>query len=258
MNSSNATSFSWATIRATPYNTTANFPSASEIKPLEEIITNIKKKKSDDYFEKQFSQNLILKLKRGLKSEKTEEVEYIKDCFGEMLDNMDFVSWISNKLGYKPNRMKKLLEEKAYNKQRSFHPTTYQDIYKFWLSNSINSSDIRYNVVNISKPTFLQQYRFITDENFMEKEVHLKSGTNKVLYRNIFTNSSRALHGKFNATEAENVSFRAFYTYKPYYVSKPTEKEKESCMRIDCLNPYLLLNSINANWKSTIYINTSP
>ena len=48
---------------------------------LEEIITNIKKKKSDDYFEKQFCQNLKLKPKRDLKSEKTEIVEHIKDCF---------------------------------------------------------------------------------------------------------------------------------------------------------------------------------
>ena len=69
-----------------------------------------------DYFEKQFSQNLILKMKRDLKSEKIETVEYIKGGFGEMLDNVDFVSWISNKLGYKSNLMKKLLEEKAYNK----------------------------------------------------------------------------------------------------------------------------------------------
>ena len=81
---------------------------------LEEIITNIKKK-SDDSFEKQFSQNLMLKLKRDLKSEKTETVEYIKEYFAEMWDNMD-LSWISNKLGYKSNLMKKLLEEKAYYK----------------------------------------------------------------------------------------------------------------------------------------------
>ena len=39
-----------------------------------------------------------------------------------------FVSWISNRLGYMTYHMKKLLEEKAYNKRRSFHSTTYQDI----------------------------------------------------------------------------------------------------------------------------------
>ena len=57
----------------------------------EEIITNIKKKKSDYYFEKQFTQNQVVKVKRDPKSENTTEaMEYIKDCFGEKLDNMDF------------------------------------------------------------------------------------------------------------------------------------------------------------------------
>ena len=65
---------------------------------LEEIITNIKKKKGDEYFEKQFSQNLTLHLKRDLKSEKTKTVEYIKDCFGKKLDNMDLLY-----LGYPTN-----------------------------------------------------------------------------------------------------------------------------------------------------------
>ena len=169
-----------------------------------------------------------------------------------MLDNMDFVSWISNKLGYKPDHTKKLLEEKAYNNWRSFHPTTYQDIYKFWLSNSINSNNSRCNIVHISKRTILQQYRFMTDKNLIEREVRLKSGTKKVFYnwRKIFSDSLRALHIKLNAMQVKNASFSAFYTYKPYYVSKPKEKEKESCICIDCLNPHLLLKSINTYRKS--------
>ena len=84
-----------------------------------------KKNKRDDYFEKQFSQNVTLELNRDLKSTKTEIMEYIKDCFGEIMDNMDFVSWISSKLGYKANRLKKLLEEKTFNKRRSFHQISY-------------------------------------------------------------------------------------------------------------------------------------
>ena len=86
----------------------------------------------------------------------------------------------------------------------------------------------------------------------MEKEVHLKSSTKKVFYtrRKIHTDSLRALHRKFNATQAENISFSAFYTYKLYYVSKPTEKEKELCMCIDCLNPDILVKSVNAYQKS--------
>ena len=220
---------------------------------FEEIITNIEKEKSKHYFEKQLRQNLILKSKRDLKIEKKATVEYFKDGFGEMLDNMDFVSWISNKLGYKPDHTKKLLEEKANNKWRSFHLTDYQDIYKFCLRNSINSNSSRCNIVNISKQAFLKQYRFMTDKNLMEKGVHLKSGTKKVFYNwsKIFSESFRALHIKLNATQAKNVLFSAFYAYKPCYVSKPTEKEKESCMCINCLNPHLLLKLINTYWKST-------
>lgn len=124
-NFSTTTSFYRATIRTTPYNTTVSFPSATEIKPCGRNQKKQKKNKRDDYFEKQFRQNLTLELKRDLKSKKTEIMEYIKHCFGEIMDNMDFVSWISSKLGYKPNHLKKLLEEKAFNKRRSFHQISY-------------------------------------------------------------------------------------------------------------------------------------
>ena len=86
----------------------------------------------------------------------------------------------------------------------------------------------------------------------MEKEVTLKSGTKKIFFagKKIYTHSLRALHNKFNSTHEENVSLSTFYSYKPYYVCKPTEKEKESCMCIDCLNPHQLLKSINMYRKS--------
>ena len=50
--------------------------------------------------------------------------------------------------------------------------------------------------------------------------------------------------------QADNVSFSALYTYKPYYVSKLTEKDEESRMWISCLNPHLLLKLINTYCKS--------
>ena len=51
-----------------------------------EIISNIKKKKNESQFEKQFNQNVILKMKRDLKRQKAKAVEYIRECFGDMLD----------------------------------------------------------------------------------------------------------------------------------------------------------------------------
>ena len=86
----------------------------------------------------------------------------------------------------------------------------------------------------------------------MEKEVKLKHCTKRILYtgRKIYTESLRNLHERFNTTQNENVSLSVFYSYKPYYLSKPTEKEKTSCLCIDCLNPHLLFNPINNYQKS--------
>ena len=149
---------------------------------LESIICNIKKIKSEHHYEKKITENLILKLKRDLKSKKAEAVEFIKDSFGDMLDDKDFLSWLSKKLEYKPNRLKSLLQDKAHNIRKSLQPKTYQDVYDFWLQNSINSNDSRSNVVNITKRAFLEQYNSITDANLMEKEVTLKSGTKKIFF----------------------------------------------------------------------------
>ena len=86
----------------------------------------------------------------------------------------------------------------------------------------------------------------------MQKEKSIKNGTKKILYtgKKIYTDSLTALHKTFNAARIEGVSLSVFYSYKSFYVSKPTEKEKESCLCIDCLNPHLVLKSINKFWKS--------
>ena len=48
----------------------------------------------------------------------------------------------------------------------------------------------------------------------------------------------------------EELSLSEFNSYKPFYVSKPTEKEKETCLCIDWLNLHLFLKSTNKFWKS--------
>ena len=58
-------------------------------------------------------------------------MEFIKDSFGDMLDDKDFLSWLSKKLEYKPNRLKSLLQDKAHNIRKSLQPKTYQDVYDF-------------------------------------------------------------------------------------------------------------------------------
>ena len=113
---------------------------------------------------------MILKLKDDLKVNKTATIEYNKECFCDLLDNIDFLLWLYVKLGYKPNRMKKLLSEEAPNKRKLSNLTIYQDIYNFWLSKTINPNNSKANVVSIMISLLLQQYKFITDQNLKHKE----------------------------------------------------------------------------------------
>lgn len=48
------------------------------------------------------------------------------------------------------------------------------------------------------------------------------------------------------------VSMSLFFIYKTYCCVRPTEKEKLSCLCINCLNPHLLLRSINNYQKSKV------
>ena len=85
--------------------------SPQKSRKLENVLEKIKKLKNDDTFEKQLTQNVILKIKRDLQTQKKETIKHIKECFGDMLDNMDFMEWLSVKLAYKPNRYKSLLSD---------------------------------------------------------------------------------------------------------------------------------------------------
>ena len=85
--------------------------SPQKSRKLENVLEKIKKLKNDDTFEKQLTQNVILKIRRDLQTQRKETIKHIKECFGDMLDNMDFMDWLSVKLAYKPNRYKSLLSD---------------------------------------------------------------------------------------------------------------------------------------------------
>ena len=103
----------------------------------------------------------------------------------------------------------------------------------------------------INKRSFLEQFSNINDSNVIEKRVQLKNGL-KVVFtapKMVYTESVRKLHSSF-CQKFTQVSLTVFFKYKPYYCVKPTEKEKLSCLCIDCLNPHFLLQSINIYRKS--------
>ena len=114
---------------------------------------------------------VIKKLKLDLKNSKTEAARYMQSSFGEMLDDEGFLNWLSSAVGYKPNRLKKILSENLPNRRNSakLPPSCHQEIYSFWLEKSITSTDSTNSLKRIPKKTFLQNYKDIFDTNLRRK-----------------------------------------------------------------------------------------
>ena len=115
------------------------------------------------------------------------------------------------------------------------------------------STDRRSNrdEVRISKLEYLGDYAHCTninDTNITEKEVVLrKTGTKKkymTAQRMVYTRPVKKIYQAFVETGFA-CSISTFIKYKPFYITAPTEREKESFLFKKCLNAHLLLAGIN-------------
>ena len=66
-----------------------------------------------------------------------------------------------------------------------------------------------------------------------------------VATKRIYIKPARKLHQRFNELQETSVSLNTFYNMKPFCCLKPSEKEKQSCLCINCLNPHVILKAIN-------------
>ena len=123
---------------------------------LESVISKITRNIDHSFT---LNQCVIEKLKLDLKNNKNEATSYMQGCFGEMLDDDSFLTWLSSAVGYKPNRLKRILSDKQPNRRNSakLPPSCHQEIYNFWLENSITSTDSTNNLKRITKKAFLQK-----------------------------------------------------------------------------------------------------
>ena len=120
--------------------------------------------------------------------------------------------------------------------------------------NAIVSTDRRPNrdEVRISKLEYLRNYAHCTnidDTNITEKEVVLrKTGTTKKKYmtaqRMVYTRPVKKIYQAFVETGFP-CPISTFIKYKPFYITAPTESEKESYVCKKCLNAHLLLVGIS-------------
>ena len=95
---------------------------------------------------------------------------------------------------------------------------------------------------------FLKSLKDITDPQVREELKTRKKGSTvktMVATKKIYTDSVRKLLQRFNETQEKPISLSTFLKLKPFDCLKPSEKEKQSGLCLNCLNPHVILKSIN-------------
>ena len=228
-------------------------------------------KNNDQKYEKVFLDKILEKLEQDVKNKchKDKTVEFLFETFCDMiLLNDDFVSWLSKKLDYdRPMRLfdiiKKYTSEfKKWQPRNSLPQSMHHEIYAYWLKPEVSITTVdRRNgrdEAKIAKIMYQRDFRHlqgIPDENIKAKEIVLKKTGNKMeimtAQKKIFNEPIRQLHQKFVATSGQDCSLSTFYKYKPFYVTLPTEREKETCLCMKCTNIHFLLDAINRYRKNS-------
>ena len=125
-----------------------------------------------------------------------------------------------------------------------------QEIYDLWLKHSIPSVDTRNDrdSVKMAKEKYDRRYRDIEDQQ-------LKEATNKKgsivcqASRRVATSTVRGMQAKVKEKLGINISYGLTLILKPFYVVKPTDKEKAMCLCKFCLNICLQSNALMAHSK---------
>ena len=96
--------------------------------------------------------------------------------------------------------------------------------------------------MNISKENILIQVADIEDPNI--SSVETKRGLKLQAHKRITSKAYLRLHEDFKKLYNSSISYGSFINLKPFYISKPTEKETEMCLCSKCLNPHSLYKAI--------------
>ena len=123
---------------------------------INKIATNI------DY-ENKFSSCVMSHLKKKLKENRREAVSYMRECFGTLLDDQHFLKWLSKAVDYKLYRLKNLVSSKPRSNRKSYS-VPQQEVYDFWVQNSITSNDSTNSSKCVSKMSFFRDFKEITDD----------------------------------------------------------------------------------------------
>ena len=134
-------------------------------------------------------------IKVKLKDDKKAAVNYINECFGEMINDDNFLKWLADAVGYKVYSLRNLIRsDLSRNRPTSIN---CQAIYDFWIQNSVTSNDSVNSTKKITKMAYLKRYKKIDDSDIREEEKQRKKSSNITLIvatKRIYTEPIRKLH----------------------------------------------------------------
>ena len=127
-------------------------------------------------------------------------MSYMRECFGTLLDDQHFLKWLSKAVDYKLYQLKNLVLSKPRSNRKSYS-VPQQEVYSFWVQNSITSNDSTNSSKRVSKMSFFRNFKEINNDNVREEEKTRKKGSKVkmiVATKRIYTDSVRTLHKRFN------------------------------------------------------------
>ena len=104
----------------------------------------------DQKLEKLFIEKIIIKINNDFTGDfaaKKSAVNFLHDCFGDSIDDYDFIRWLPKKMNYNPKRLFNLLKNcEKLPASRNVRPCDINEkIYQFWFhpQTSLVSTDCR-------------------------------------------------------------------------------------------------------------------
>ena len=191
------------------------------------------------------------RLSRGRYKKKIELAKFMFKFFGDSLTKNSFRCWQCDKLRIKYENLVELLSwrnrkrEEADNRFRKTSTELVKKVQDFWKKHcviSIHRSNDR-NKISIAPRKLHPSIQKVTrnDEN-----VTLTEKMKFTAHRYLYIKPIRKLHEDF-VKENRNISYGHFYEFKPFYILKPSERERESCMCSTCLNIHVMYDVLRKN-----------
>ena len=130
----------------------------------------------------------------------------------------------------------KFLVSSKPRSNRKSYSGPQQEVYDFWVQNSVTSNDSTNSSKRFSKMSFFRNFKEINNDNVREEEKTRKKGSKVkmiVATKRIYTDSVRTLHKRFNEDQEHPISLTAFFKYNLFvFQSQVKKRSKVVCVFI--------------------------